>query len=654
MLSASDRKQDFCSQSRTGTLLHSVSGIQSHLKRLFPFLALVLLLGSTVLGVQTVNSAVSSFVFAAAADFGANSNTDTVLRGMSNGQTNFALAVGDLSYSQAGTEPTDGVTPSPWCNYVKNRISGAGVTYPFELVTGNHEVDGASNGRIDNFARCLPNLISSARGSGLCTGRDPSLGAGGCYGVEYYFDYPTSSPVVRVILFYHSSSDSIDGTKYNFGKGTVHYNWLSSVIDQAKAAGLWTIVATHKPCLSTGSGGSGCDMHKLLANKKVDLVITGHDHNYQRSKQLTCFSTSSFISSCVADDGSDGLYAKGQGTVYTVVGTGGGGLSSISASSVQNRYFVTWSGKNVNPTFGFLKVSVESASINVNFVPTRSGGTGGGSFIDSFSITGGPPPPPPAFDYSLSMAPSGGMVVQGSSISSSLTATLVSGSTENVAFSASGVPSGVTVGFSPTSCSPTCASSVPFNTSPSAAAGTYSITILGTSAGGFVRTTTYTLILQATGTRTLIFNATADAFVRNTSADSNFGTSTLLEVDSSPDVKNVLLKFDVSGIGSSTIMSVKLKLFCVGKSDKGGDFYETSSRWDERTVTWNLAPGTDGASLGTLGPVDVGKWYEVEVSLAVHGDGGVAFMVLPISTDGADYASRETANDPQLIITLSD
>ncbi len=44
----------------------------------------------------------------------------------------------------------------------------------------------------------------------------------------------------------------------------------------------------HKPCLSLGEYACdiGADLTNLLLSKKVDLVLSGHEHIYQRSKQL--------------------------------------------------------------------------------------------------------------------------------------------------------------------------------------------------------------------------------------------------------------------------------------------------------------------------------------------------------------------------------
>src|SRR5437660_6384576 len=88
--------------------------------------------------------------------------------------------------------------------------------------------------------------------------------------------------------------------------------------------------------------------------------------------------------------------------------------------------------------------------------------------------------PPPPFDFSLA---NGGnkTVVQGQSVSNTITSTLVSGTSQPVSFSASGLPTGATAAFSPGSCSPTCSSTLTLATSASTQAGLSTITVTGAS-----------------------------------------------------------------------------------------------------------------------------------------------------------------------------
>src|SRR3989442_3336104 len=103
--------------------------------------------------------------------------------------------------------------------------------------------------------------------------------------------------------------------------------------------------------------------------------------------------------------------------------------------------------------------------------------------------------PPPSFDFSLS---NGGnkTVVQGQSVSNTITASLVSGTSQSVSFSASGLPTGATASLSPGSCSPTCSTTVTLTTSASTPAGSSTITVTG-PAGSLSHTTKFTLTVNA-------------------------------------------------------------------------------------------------------------------------------------------------------------
>src|SRR3989441_5830701 len=206
-----------------------------------------------------------SFSFTAGGDIGGNNNTSTALDLIAQSGSNFHLAIGDLSYSEIAPE-------SKWCSYVQSRV---GSTFPFELLSGNHEDGGelgGQDGLIDNFVQCLPDR----------------LGAQGTYGKEYYFDYPASSPIARFIMISPGLTFT-NGGLYDYSAGTAHYNWASNTIDSARAAGItWVIVGMHKVCITMGTMlcEVGNDIMNLLVSKKVDLILQAHDHDYQRSKQL--------------------------------------------------------------------------------------------------------------------------------------------------------------------------------------------------------------------------------------------------------------------------------------------------------------------------------------------------------------------------------
>src|SRR5712692_2699944 len=325
----------------------------------------------------------SSFSFTAGGDIGGNNKTSSTLDSIAQSSSSFHLAIGDLSYSE--------ITPeSAWCSYVQSRV---GSTFPFELISGNHEDGGETqDGLIDNFVQCLPDR----------------LGAVGTYGKEYYFDYPASSPIARFIMT-SPGLNFTNGGSYSYAVGTAHYNWVSNTIDNARAAGIkWVIVGMHKVCITMGimPCDIGTDLFNLLVSKKVDLILQAHDHDYQRSKQLalngttcTAISPATYNSNCVVNDGSTGNYPQGAVPVVVIVGTIGEALSNLNTAASDAGYFARWMGSNINPTNGLAKFSLSSDQLTVS--ANFTGSTAPNNFNDSFTITNPaatptPTPTPPS------------------------------------------------------------------------------------------------------------------------------------------------------------------------------------------------------------------------------------------------------------------
>jgi kumamolisin len=99
--------------------------------------------------------------------------------------------------------------------------------------------------------------------------------------------------------------------------------------------------------------------------------------------------------------------------------------------------------------------------------------------------------------YSISASPTSVSVAVGSTGTSTITSTVGGGFDSAVTLSASGQPSGVTVGFSPTSITGAGTSTATFTVASTTAPGTYTITISGTS-GSTVETTTVSLTVTGT------------------------------------------------------------------------------------------------------------------------------------------------------------
>ena len=330
---------------------------------------------------ESVPAQADSFVFGAGGDIGANARSDATLRAIPTVNPAFFLALGDMDYDEISPD-------TAWCGYVKDRVGG---NLPFEIVTGNHEegsaTSPASDGYIGNHASCLPDYFNSS----------PVIPGMPAYPANYYFDYPQTNPFMRVIMI--SANLTYDGFRYNFNTSEqTNYNALAATIDAARQADLWIVVGLHKVCLSTGNKSCeiGADLLNLLIDKKVDLVLQGHEHNYQRSKQIALGSScprvvpGSYDPDCIVDDGSDNTYTRGAGTIFLINGNMGRCCYNVRSNDSEAGYFAVLVGSTSVDTNGFVAYSVSPTRIDAQVI--NSVGTWG----DNFSIVReGPPRLPP-------------------------------------------------------------------------------------------------------------------------------------------------------------------------------------------------------------------------------------------------------------------
>ncbi len=567
----------------------------------------------------TTPSPPTSFTFAAAGDHGANVSTAASLAALDASPAEFYLALGDLDYNET-------VTDAAWCDYVHANMPIKGSSFPYEVVSGNHESDGATDGSILNHAACLPDKLGS------------TPGPGSVYGAEYSFDYPTGAPLARFIMI--SPELTVGGQSYHYVAGNPHYTWLASTIDAARAAGIqWIVVGMHFPCLTAGSYQCGADpaLMNLLIDKRVDLILHGHEHTYQRSKQLaldpaTCpvIARDGYTPGCVVDDGMDGVYPKGAGSVDVIAGTFGKGLYNVSRTDPEAPYFVTLDGT----THGFMQYTVTASHLDATFVKSD------GSLTDSFSIVAGVAAfadrSPPSQPTNLQA----GTAVPGR-VDLSWTGSVDDAAIRNYAVLRDGIPIGTstTTTYSDTSV---------------VVGQAHSYTVQAFDAAWNASLVSSAVLVGVPVAPTLTFAPDADATLRFASPTTNFGAATSLEVDSS-SLKDFLLRFTVSGVGTGTVTSAKLRLTCVDSSPRGGDFTVAASNlWTESTVTWNTAPAA-GAPAASLFQVAAGTTYDVDLTSLIHGDGTYTLRVTSPNADGADYASKEgvLTSRPQLILTTS-
>lgn len=299
--------------------------------------------------------------FTAVGDVGMTANSKAVLDRLAQADADLHFTVGDLSYGVTGQEQA-------FCDMVTARV---GPGFPFELLAGNHESNG-QNGHINDFSACLPNQLP---------------GLVGTYGRQYYVDVPAADPLVRYVMI-SPALPYPDGT-WTYTAGDARYEWTRAAIDGARAAGIpWVVLGMHKSCLSTGEKTCepGRELVDMLIAKKVDLVVNGHEHFYQRTKQLTlgagCPSLviGGYDADCVRDADNDVI--AGAGTVFVTVGTGGVQQRDLVLTDPELPYFAASAGANQNMTYGLSGFDVTPDRIAASFLRGS-----GGTFTDAFTIT---------------------------------------------------------------------------------------------------------------------------------------------------------------------------------------------------------------------------------------------------------------------------
>lgn len=184
-------------------------------------------------------------------------------------------------------------------------------------------------------------------------------------GAAGYFDYFGTPAGSRSKGYYSQDIGSWHVVTLNserdISAGGAQMTWLKN--DLAAHPNVCTLAVTHKPRFSSGEHGSQASMapfFDVLVNARVELLLSGHDHDYERFAPQTASGT-----------------ASSSGVRQVVVGTGGKSLYPIT--TVQPN-----SVARSDSGFGWLKLTLHRSSADLQYVPVD-----GNTFSDKTTITCG-------------------------------------------------------------------------------------------------------------------------------------------------------------------------------------------------------------------------------------------------------------------------
>jgi kumamolisin len=249
----------------------------------------------------------------------------------------------------------------------------------------------------------------------------------------------------------------------------------------------------------------------------------------------------------------------------------------------------------INPTI--YQQNVGSA-YGTDFHDVTSGTSGSYSAVTGYDLVTGWGSPKPALinalagtqtqtpDFTMAANPGALTVAQGSSGSSTISISATGGFSSAVTLSASNMPSGVTVQFSPTSISGSQTSTATFTVASGTAAGTYSITITGTS-GSLSHSTSVNLTVGATkSSYTIKASPTSLTVTRGSSGSSTIALSGTV---------TGAVTFSASGLGSGETVTFAPSSLSAAGSTTMKLTASSSAATGTRTITITASGGGTSA-----------------------------------------------------------
>ena len=273
-----------------------------------------------------------NFNFAAAGDFGCSTNTQNTIENMQSKDPEIVLTLGDHSYHRTADCWFDMMSP------IKDKLM---------VTLGHHDVeDGQAkmNQYMNSFAMDKP---------------------------FYSYDY-------NKVHFLVMSAKSV------YYKGSEQYNFVLEDLKKASENENvnWIVVSSYGPPYTSPSEHTAFKelrevYHPVFEQYGVDLVLSGHNHNYQRTYPLT-YNPNDTGEPTVTNTAATDYDGQKDGIVFAIVGTGGVNFYSFNGQAP----FVDTQFAN---KFGFLNIDISNGNPDTKLTGTFYDNKGG-QILDQFTI----------------------------------------------------------------------------------------------------------------------------------------------------------------------------------------------------------------------------------------------------------------------------
>lgn len=416
--------------------------------------------------------------------------------------------------------------------------------------------------------------------------------------------------------------------------GSKQYEWLVDDLENNNA--LCTIVYFHHPVLSVGRQGDTPrmnDMWQVMADYGVDIVLTGHDHNYQRWEPLD-----------------RDLNPNPQGITQFVHGAGGHGVQSFARTD--DRVAKGFDSHDEPETLGVLRLELNATGADFSYTNID-----GDPALDSGHIPcretlpDTTPPSRPSNVIAENQNNTHVTLSWDASTSFPLNSTNTSNrhSVDNVA--------GYTI-YRNDVLLATVTNTLRYTDTTILPDYLYLYTIDAFDSVGNHSNPSDPVELMTIPT--IMLNPVADAYVRDNQnpgdddADTPFGHEDedpeRLRTDGNPDTLSYL-RFDIPDY-SGHVLKATLRIYAEEEGRHGYDLSRVADNsWDEEVITYNNRPSV-GEIVGSVEPFSAETWTEIDISSLIDGPGLLSVAMSSTSNTNVDYSSREGTHPPELVLRV--